>query len=318
MSAQRQIVRIQSTADSISSELACEHDKSICEVFEQRVLQMPNNTALSWPGGGLTYLELDNLVSTLAQRLKQLHVGPEVIVGTLLERSAEMIIGLLAILKAGGAYLPLDVQLPPRRLEFMLADSGAKIILTQKKVKHLVSSFSGHVVDLEDGELFHQKNGVRLPLSSGPGNLAYVMYTSGSTGTPKAVCVPQGAVVRLVRHTNYAQFGPQETFLQFAPLSFDAATFEIWGALLNGGHLVLYPARPTSAQEFGDWLSRSGVTTLWLTAGFFHQLVQLDKGRYFQGLRQLLAGGDVLSVRSVSDFLRRYPNCKIINGYGPT
>src|SRR5256885_14894249 len=130
-----------------------------------------------------------------------------------------------------------------------------------------------------------------------PTSLAYVMYTSGSTGLPKGVMVENRAIVRLVRNTNYCRFAPDEVFLQLAPVSFDASTFEIWGALLNGGRLVVMPSHPLSLEEIGSVIRTQGVTTLWLTSGLFSAMVdqRLDDLR---PLRQLLTGGDVVSARS--------------------
>src|SRR6185503_14702187 len=148
-------------------------------------------------------------------------------------------------------------------------------------------------------------------------SVAYVMYTSGSTGKPKGISVTHRSVIRLVKNTNYASFGPNEVFLQFAPLSFDASTFEIWGSLLNGGRLVVMPPGLVSLENLGEAIKRHRVTTVWLTAGLFHQMVetQLDSLR---GLRQLLAGGNVLSVSHVEQVSRELKDCQLINGYGPT
>jgi amino acid adenylation domain-containing protein len=148
-------------------------------------------------------------------------------------------------------------------------------------------------------------------------DLAYVMYTSGSTGTPKGVAVPHRAVIRLVRETDYASFSSNETFLQLAPISFDASTFEIWGPLLNGGKLVVMPPAPPTLEEIGRAISEHGITTLWLTAGLFNAMVDV-RLRDLRPLRQLLAGGDVLSVPHVGKALRELTNTRLINGYGPT
>src|SRR4030095_9465577 len=143
------------------------------------------------------------------------------------------------------------------------------------------------------------------------------MYTSGSTGEPKGVAVVQRGVVRLVKETEYAEFGPGETFVQLAPQTFDASTFEVWGSLLNGGRLVvLEPGAPT-LEELGAALRRYGVSTLWLTAGLFHLLVD-ERPEELRGLKQLLAGGDVLSAAHVKKALRWLDGGCVINGYGPT
>src|SRR5690606_757297 len=138
------------------------------------------------------------------------------------------------------------------------------------------------------------------------GDPAYVMFTSGSTGGPKGVCVPQRAILRLVLNTDYVRISRGDVFLQLAPASFDASTFEIWGALLNGARLVIAPPGALSAAELGRAVRESAVSILWLTAGLFHQVV--DSGlEDFRSVRQLLAGGDVLSLRHVRKVLRHLP-----------
>ena len=150
-----------------------------------------------------------------------------------------------------------------------------------------------------------------------PDNLAYVMFTSGSTGIPKGVGVPHRGIVRLVRNTNFVRLGPDDVVLQFAPLSFDASTFEIWGPLLNGGQIAIFPPHLPSVDELGGFIQEEGVTTLWLTSGLFNQQVDsaLDSLR---NVRQLLTGGDIVSPVHAQRFLREIPGCRLINGYGPT
>ena len=146
---------------------------------------------------------------------------------------------------------------------------------------------------------------------------AYLMYTSGSSGRPKGVLVPHRAVLRLVQDNDFARFGPDEVILQLAPLSFDASNFEIWGALLNGGRLAVLANPYPSLVEIGAAIAAHQVSTLWLTAGLFHLMVDNDLGG-LAPLRQLIAGGDVLSPPHVVRALRALPGCRLINGYGPT
>jgi len=148
-------------------------------------------------------------------------------------------------------------------------------------------------------------------------NLAYVTYTSGSTGQPKGVQIVHRGVVRLVKGNDYAHLDAGESLLQFAPLAFDASTFEIWGSLLNGARLVVMPAGPPTLAELGQVLKSRRVTVLWLTAGLFNLMVD-ERLEDLRGLRQMLAGGDVLSVAHVARFLLKAPDCALINGYGPT
>src|SRR5205085_28871 len=172
-------------------------------------------------------------------------VGPEAIVGLCVERSPEMIIGLIGILKAGAAYLPLDPDYPRERLAFMLTDAGASVIVTQSGLRERVPEGAG-VVCVDDEQLAPATTpGPVLPHTNLQSlDAAYVIYTSGSTGVPKGVVATHQNVVRLVIEPNYVALSPDDVFLQAAPLGFDASTFEIWGALLNGARLVIYPQRP--------------------------------------------------------------------------
>ena len=154
-------------------------------------------------------------------------------------------------------------------------------------------------------------------MCSAADQLAYVMYTSGSTGKPKGVAVRHRGVVRLVREASFARFGPEEVFLQFAPASFDLATLEIWGPLLNGGRLVIFPAGRASLEALGRTVAEQRVSILWLTAGLFHEMVS-GPLHLLRGVRQLLAGGDVLVPADVQKALEELPETTLINGYGPT
>ena len=287
-------------------------------LFEAQAARTPEAVAVECAATRLTYRELDRRANQLARHLRARGVGPDVAVGLCMERSAEMIVGLLAILKAGGAYLPLDPTHPAPRLATMIGAGRVPLVLAQ--ARHAALLPAGHVtivrVDTDRDAIACEPT--EPPASPvGPEHLAYVLFTSGSTGAPKAVAVPHRAVVRLVRDTDYARFGPDEVMLQLAPIAFDASTLEIWGALLNGGRLVVAPPGATSLEDIGRLVSRHGVTTLWLTAGLFHEMVdhQLDALR---GVRQLLAGGDVLSVAHTRRALAALPETTLINGYGPT
>jgi surfactin family lipopeptide synthetase C len=293
-------------------------DRCVHELFEAQVEQTPAAVALVSEDQSLTYQQLNRRANQLAHYLRGLGVGQETPVALCVERSPEMVVALLAILKAGGVYVPLDPSYPQERLRFMLQDTRAPILLTwQSPVEPLPHPASKVVsLDADAGEIAREREENPESVAAAE-SLAYLIYTSGSTGQPKGVCVPHRAVVRLVKGTDYADVTAAETFLQLAPLSFDASTFEIWGALLNGGRLVLFPPETPSLAELGEAIQRHGVTTLWLTAGLFHQMVehQIDS---LKGVRQLLAGGDVLSVPHVQTVLQALPGSRMINGYGPT
>ena len=290
----------------------------IQQLFESQAARVPDAPALLFAGQQWSYGELNRRANQLAQRLLALGVGPETLVAICVERSPEMVVGLLGILKAGGAYVPLDPDCPSDRLAFMLDDTAAGVLLTQQNMAAALPAQGVHVICLDaEWPTLAQESDANPVCRVRPDNLAYVMYTSGSTGVPKGVSVPHRGVVRLVQATDYVDFSPQDVFLQFAPISFDAATFEIWGALLNGARLAIMPPEPPSLQALGSAIQEYGVTTLWLTAGLFSLMADQQLAA-LHAVRQLLAGGDVLSVPHVQKVARELPDCRLINGYGPT
>lgn len=293
---------------------ACIH-----HIFERQVEVYPDAIATIFEDQKLTYRELNERANQLAHYLQNRGVGPEVMVGLCIERSLEMLIGMLAILKAGGAYVPLDPRYPEERLAYIIAETGLITILTQQHLQNRLRQQNASMlnVDLNSSDIFIEQPTHNLNVSATPDNLAYVMFTSGSTGNAKGVAVVHRAVIRLVKNTDYAHFGPNEIILQFAPISFDASTFEIWGALLNGGRLVIHPPQVPSLDEFTKTLKLHHITTLWLTAGLFHEIMESDPTS-LQTVTQLLAGGDVLSVSLVKKFLAQLKEGRLINGYGPT
>jgi amino acid adenylation domain-containing protein len=297
--------------------VAYERHASIVEVFGQRVLDDPEAPAIVADGVTLTYRALNHRANRLAHRLLKLDVRRQDRVAILAERAPATIVAILAVLKAGGAYVVLDPSLPRARLQLLLEDTEARVVCVDPRWGDRLPSGPWPVLSVNDvtidAELADEPE-----IEIAATDLAYVMYTSGSTGTPKGVEVPHRAVVRLVRGVDYVDLDPRETLLQMAPLSFDASTFEIWGALLNGARLAIAPAVPLAPAEIGELIERFGVTTLWLTAGLFHQFVdQCPDG--VRRVRQLVAGGDVLSPSHVASALRLLPRDGVlVNGYGPT
>ncbi|MGH7824893.1 MAG: non-ribosomal peptide synthetase [Candidatus Binatia bacterium] len=297
-------------------------DQCIQQLFEQQVERTPENVAAVFGEQKLTYRELNQRANQMARYLRKHGVGPEVLVGVCVERSLEMVIAPLAILKAGGAYVPVDAAYPSERLDYMLEDTQAPVLLTQKKLlaglPELSRSIPNRMVVCLDDWSFLDREEPDNPVSPvTANNLAYVMYTSGSTGKPKGVSVSHRGVTRLVKGTDYAQLTDREVFLQFAPLSFDASTFEIWAALLNGARLEILAAHTPSLKELAEAIERRGITTLWLTSALF-QLLAEDHVQNLSGVKQLLAGGDVLSAAHAKQVLSELPGCRLINGYGPT
>jgi amino acid adenylation domain-containing protein len=293
-------------------------DRCIHELFEEQAAATPERPALQCGAERLSYAALDARAEGLARRLRGLGVGPEVRVGVCAERSPATIVALLAVLKAGGAYVPLEPGYPEERLRFMLEDAGVRVLLCDGHAPRGLAGPEHVELRLDDAEPAPPgPPGRERPARPDPDGLAYVMYTSGSTGRPKGVLVTHRGVVRLVKGSDCARLGPDETLLQFAPLSFDASTFEIWGSLLNGARLVIMPAGAASLDELAETIRAAGVTTLWLTSGLFNELVEA-RLHALSGVGQILAGGDVLSAAHVERALSGLPGCRVINGYGPT
>jgi amino acid adenylation domain-containing protein len=294
-------------------------DKTIAQLFEETVSAHPDSIALVFGSQRLSFSELNKRANRLAHRLRQIGVSPETMVGCCFDRSVELIVSLLAVLKAGGAYVPLDPGYPKERLDFLLEDTKPAVMLTQASLAASVLAkcrVPSLFVDRPEPPSSAAADANPAPLA-GPSSLAYVMYTSGSTGRPKGVMIENRAIIRLVRNTNFCQFGTDEVFLQCAPISFDASTLEIWGPLLNGGRLVVMPPETFSLEDLGRVIREQGVTTLWLTAGLFSLMVE-ERLEDLRNVRQLLAGGDVISARHVRRVLDEFPDCCLINGYGPT
>jgi len=293
-------------------------DKTVAQLFEETAAAHADSVALVFDKEQLTYGELNTRANQLAHHLRKIGVGPEAMVGCCMERSIELIVAMVAVLKAGGAYVPLDPAYPKERLNLLLEDTRPQVMLTQQSIASTILADYTNTCLVVDAQPRLSGPVEQNPVPvGGPKSLAYVMYTSGSTGRPKGVMVEHRAIIRLVRNTNYCRFGTDEVFLQFAPISFDASTLEIWGPLLNGGRLVIMPPQATSLEDLGRVIREQNVTVLWLTAGLFNLMVE-ERLEDLRPVRQLLAGGDVLSPRHVRSALNTLQDCNLINGYGPT
>ncbi|MEH2284582.1 MAG: amino acid adenylation domain-containing protein [Nostoc sp.] len=293
----------------------------IHQLFEAQVEKTPDSIAVVFKEEQLTYQELNHRANKIAHYLRSasLGVGPEVLVGICVERTLEMIVGLLGILKAGGVYVPLDPTYPKERLSFMLSDSQVQVLLTQEKFAEGFASSGTKVVCLDtDWELVNQHSQENPTRNVTAENLAYVIYTSGSTGTPKGVAVPHRAVNRLVCNTNYIKFVPSERVAQASNTSFDAATFEIWGSLLHGATLVVIPQNVVlSPQHFAAYIREQGISVLFLTTALFNQLASIVP-QAFKDLRYLLFGGEAVDIKSVKAVLINGSPQQLLHVYGPT
>jgi aspartate racemase len=301
-------------------------DKSVHQLFEDQVELTPDAVALVLPSGSsehgedrqLTYRELNRKANQLAHYLRKLGVGPDRIVGVCMDRSLEMVIGLLGVLKAGGGYLPLDPVYPKERLTFMLQDSRVSVLLTQQSLLENLRKTDARVVCLDtDWKKIVHESAENSQSGATADNLAYVIYTSGSTGTPKGIEVLHRGISRLLLGVEYVRLDANQAFLHLAPTSFDASTFEIWGALLHGAKCVLLPGNFVSPSELGEVIHKHGISTLWLTASLYNAVID-QAPEALSGVRQLLIGGEALSVSHVRKGLSLLRETQIINGYGPT
>ena len=292
-------------------------ERCVHHLFEEQVERNPGGIALLYNDERLTYKELNERANQLAHHLQKLGVGPEVLVGICMDRSIELLVGLLGILKAGGAYLPLDTAYPKERLAVMLSDGRSQILLTQQQVIDELPTEGMHVIvlDTEWEKIAHEdtENPTSAVTSD---NLAYVMYTSGSTGKPKGVEIRHRSINRLVFGANYARLDASQTILHMAPISFDASTFEVWGALLHGACCALFPEQIPTPKSIGAIIRKYHVTTAWLTASLFNTVIDEAPDALLE-LQQLLTGGEALSVTHIRRALEVLPTTQLINGYGP-
>jgi amino acid adenylation domain-containing protein len=297
-------------------------EATVPALFEAQVMRAPDAVAVVCGDVSVSYGELDRRANRLARLLVARGAGPESLVAVVMERSADLAMVLVAVLKAGAAYLPVDPGYPAERVAFMLADAAPAIIVATATVIPAVDvpvlildgdEAAAELASTDDTPLDDADRTARLL----PAHPAYVIYTSGSTGVPKGVVVTHGGVDRLVRDNGFAELGGGDVVGLVSSVSFDAATFEIWGALVNGATLAVAPPGGLSVAELRDFLSAHGVRVLWLTAGLFDEVAGCDAG-VFAGLRILLAGGDVLPVRACRAVLDQAPSAGLLNGYGPT
>lgn len=292
-------------------------EKSVGELFDEVAAEHGDVIAIKSDRGNPTYSELKNLVDRIADSLSKSGVGEGDRVALFLEQSPERIASVMAALKIGAIYVPLDPEYPAERLKLMLADSEPAIVVTQKSLRDRLPGDVAGLIEIGDAVSKGKAAGAPETVKGDPNRAAYIIYTSGSTGVPKGTVVPHSGIVRLVRDTDYCEFGPEETILQAASVCFDASTFEIFGALLNGGSLALPPAGHLTLESLSNCLENHQVTTLWLTAGLFQLMVEENLDA-FAGVRQLLTGGDVVPVNHSSKLLKAFPGIRLINGYGPT
>ena len=326
------------TMDFTASYARASTRATIVELFARSAAEHQHRTALVGGTRPITYRELDRATNDVARRLRRSGLGKGELVGLVANRSAEAVVAILGILKAGAAYLPFDTSYPANLLRYIYSDSGPRATIVQRRIGESAAVprfWSGTSFTLgPEFELVAEAGNCGAVPGTGTGkdadalgagsetaigtdDLAYVMYTSGSTGRPKGVMVPHRGIARLVSDCEFVDLGADEVILHLAPLSFDASTFEVWGALLNGGTLAIVSAPHPSLDEIAEAIAAHAATTMWLPAGLFNLVVErcLDS---LKPLRQLIVGGDVLSPPHIDRALAALPDCRIVNGYGPT
>lgn len=290
---------------------------SVVAAFRRRVADAPDTVAVSAGDDRLTYARLDGWAGEVTRLLADAAgVGRGDRVAVCLERSPGLVAALLGVLGAGAAFVPVSVEDPAARVAQVFTDAEVRAVLCGPDDAGRFAPYGIPVLQVPARPAAGARTTPHPPAPRAD-DLAYLMYTSGSTGRPKAVMVEHRNITNLVTDPNYVELGPDDRVLQLAPVAFDAATFEIWGALLGGARLVLAPPRQVQAEELGTLLRQEGITVLWLTAALFHRQIEVD-AKAFAGLRTVLAGGDVLSVPHIRELQAAVPGCGIVNGYGPT
>lgn len=289
------------------TQAAYTRDKAIHQLFEEQVERTPDQQAVVYQGRQLTYRELNTKANRLARSLQQKGVKDQSIVGIMAEGSLEMIIGILAVLKAGGAYLPIDSKYPKDRIDYMLQDSGSKLLLTDFQPEEKLGG-EAELLLLKEASLY-QGDGNNLEAANNPSGLAYVIYTSGSTGKPKGVMIEQGSLVNMCQwNAGYYGITATDGITKYAGFGFDASVWEIFPTLISGAVLHIIPeAIKLDLEKLNDYYNDNGITISFLPTQIAEQFMKLDN----HSLRYLQAAGDKLRSYQEKPY-------KVVNNYGPT
>ncbi|WP_194905550.1 non-ribosomal peptide synthetase [Catenulispora rubra] len=304
------------TSDPAMDEAAAQPEtaETIVDLFTAAVAAHPDAAAIVDGDRALTYRDLDRLTNQISRELRGRGVGMETPVGVCLPRSVDFAVACLAVVKAGGQYVPLDAGYPRERLDGMLADAGIAHTISTSSCPDSLAVTDMLFIDERDS--WAEQPDTALGTALHPDMLAAQIFTSGSTGRPKAVALTQRGVIDLVRPGDYSGLGSQRTLLWLSSVSFDAATWEIWGTLLHGARGVVHPELAFTAGAIGAAIQENGVTAVVMATALFHAIVDEDPAA-LRGLRTVFIGGEALSVPHVRRALSAAPGLTVINGYGP-
>ncbi len=291
-------------------------DKTVVELFEEQVKKSPDKTAVIFEGQKLTYAELNARANSLAHKLRELGVKPDDFVAIIADKSIEIIEGIYGIIKAGGAYVPIDPTYPEDRIAFMLEDCAPKAVL-KYTTEGIELSAEVPMIDLGESEVWEGVSENPEAVNK-PEDAIYCIYTSGTTGKPKGVVVEHHNVVKLVKNCDYTELNEESVILQTGQMMFDASTFEVWGAALNGGTLhLISKENMLDAATFKNYMIENGVNTLFITTALFNQFIGEDK-TIFNCLKHLMFGGEATSECHVEILRSQNTGIDFRNVYGPT
>ncbi|NUR29126.1 MAG: amino acid adenylation domain-containing protein, partial [Catenulispora sp.] len=308
------LLPVPEVSQSVSPAAVSESADTIVDLFAAAVAANPDTPAIVDGERIVTYRDLDRITNQIARVLRARGVGLETPVGVCLPRSADFAVACLAVVKAGGHYVPLDAGYPRQRLDLMLADAGIAHVISTSPSHEFLASIDTLLIDQR--EAWAEEPDTSVPIATHPDTLAAQIFTSGSTGRPKAVALTHRGVVDLVRPGDYSGLGPDRTLLWLSSVSFDAATWEIWGTLLHGARGVVHPELTFTAGAIGKAVRDHSVTAAVMATALFHAIVDEDPAA-LRGLRTVLIGGEALSVPHVRRALAAAPGLTVVNGYGP-
>src|SRR5215213_308635 len=303
------------------NDVATDYPRESCvhTLFERQAERTPDSVALDFGGEAVTYSGLNERANRLAHYLRSLGVGPEVPVAVMVERGVEMVVCMLAVLKAGGAYVPLDLSYPADRLRLMMDDAAIPLVLTRESLAGPLKGHPARLVCLDaEGDAIGRQSTLDPDGGARPDNAAYVIYTSGSTGRPKGITIVHRGITRLVCDSDYVRLSTSDAVAQASNASFDAATFEVWGALVNGARLVGVPREAAlSPQGLARLIRERGVSVMFLTTALFNQTAR-ECADAFSPMRAVLFGGEAVDPESVRQVLEAGGPRQLLHVYGPT